>query len=120
MIRTAYHEAGHCVVAQLFGWRVHQVSFFRPGLANTIVDPHGRPSKEDLCCFHLAGRMAELIKLGECEANFKDVTEALRLCNWDQAVVMREQSRAEKLLRENWPLVERIAAELLEAIPTPA
>lgn len=130
---TAYHEAGHAIMAYLIGRKVLEVQIF-------LVDDlyHGR-MRDDSVSFNLtspeqieksvyicyAGEIAEIIKYGSHEDPysplprwFQDVREADRLLNKYFSPDEKEKQKylirdtVKRLLVENWPRVERLTIGL--------
>src|SRR5262245_43594355 len=125
---TAYHEAGHAVMALLLGRPVTAVSI-RPDRHRLGVCEFGkpvfRPSEDWLereMLIALAGIAAEALHTGEYEwdAAERDRRYAASLATdrggkKAERLLKRLLAKAEHLLSrdENWQAVERLAAELL-------
>jgi ATP-dependent Zn protease len=136
--RTAYHEAGHAVVAYGLGLEVGRTSVVEDeesmGRAHVpvlddfaVIWEAGGPEwdsylKAQLAVF-LAGAVAEEIYAGEeVELEGNDLRFAVDLVlhlagpeETDQIELSeRAAETARRILRDNWPVVETLAAELLE------
>ncbi len=127
---TAYHEAGHAVMALALGRPVAHVSI-RPGREFLGTCAFGkavfRPSEDWLereALIALAGAAAEARRTGEyawgAAARDQAYVEELALqraggARQAQRLLRRLLAKAEHLLarQENWRAVERLAAELL-------
>ena len=137
LARTAYHEAGHVVVAMALGLPVERVTI-RPtetlrgsvrldlpdyDAPGPILTPEQRVTIGIAeLAFSLGGPIAEAIAFGaEDTGSWRDHAEADaavdRTC--DVAGVLSRQwrswasARVESYLRQNWPLVERLVVALL-------
>lgn len=129
-VATAYHEAGHAVVALALGRPIHRVSIlpkqmylgrceFAPGKLRAAADPI-----EQEILISLAGLAAEAKYTGAYDrlAASRDlrVVRKLALGRASERAVERYERRmlakAEYLLADeaNWRAVESIAAELLK------
>jgi hypothetical protein len=129
----AHHEAGHAVVGLALGY---------PPLSATVCLKPGRPaiglvtsagtrpqSVLDSCCILLAGYYAQTRHLGDrnvpgfsadeievqCASDFAKVDEVLESFDFVNALTFEVLiGETRKLVEENWPRIERLAAKLLE------
>jgi hypothetical protein len=134
-LATAMHEAGHCIVGLALG---------RVPISASCVRSKGIPGKRSLgevrfavaqattigavCATNMAGWIAELKFYQRSNASVEPELLAhmsrgdvdamlvlLRGMDVDGTMVLEMgAARAEELLSEHWPRVERMAAELLE------
>jgi ATP-dependent Zn protease len=134
---TAYHEAGHAVMAQLCGQRITEVEIIgdteHSGSVRSLriheeqgpdVDP-GIPTaltERMLLCL-VAGMVAESMISGRrsWDEGSEDLDAAVRLAmkvvgDCERVLPFLEIARehTEDLLRRNWPAVDRLAAALME------
>lgn len=134
---TAYHEAGHAVMAQLCGQRITEVEIIgdaeHSGSVRSLriheeqesdVDPSipTAPTERLLLCL-VAGMVAEAMVSGHrsWDEGCKDLDTAVRLAmqvvgDCERVLPFLELARehTESLLRINWPAVERLADALME------
>jgi hypothetical protein len=115
------HEAGHAMVAHLFGYRGISVELEASGGRALYTEPRGERDTPEgrlrLLCLALAGIEAEVLVWGApvLVGGYRgDERKAARwLAHWPdherQAVRERATARACQLLREWWPDVEWIA-----------
>ncbi len=134
---TAYHEAGHAVIAQLCGQQITEVEIVGDddhlGTVRSLrfpeepppeTDPHlpTAPIERRLLCT-AAGMVAESMVSGrdEWDEGCEDLDAAVRLAmrvvdDCDRVIpfldIVREHT--EELLRRNWKAVETLAGALLE------
>ena len=124
--REEYHEAGHCVVALALDYHVTWVQMSGGG-GNTICEKPPLDTDDQVCnaiVHAFAGMRAEIIHEPQWEPRamacigdllvaggfvpqLKQRRPPLELCS-------ELIQRADRLLRTNWPAVERIAAALHE------
>jgi ATP-dependent Zn protease len=134
---TAYHEAGHAVMAQLCGQRITEVeivgdddhlgtvrSLRFPEDPSPEADPHlpTAPVERRLLCT-AAGMVAEAMVSGrrDWDESSEDLDAAVRLAmkvvdDCDRVIPFLELVRdhTEELLRRNWPAVSTLAEALME------
>ena len=128
---TAYHEAGHAVVALALGRQVHQVSILpnrdRLGVCE-FRKPNFRPSEDWIereILISLGGIAAEARHTGihAWESAGRDIQYVQQLAaerageRRAERYTSRMLSKAEHLINrdENWRAIERIAQALLES-----
>jgi ATP-dependent Zn protease len=134
---TAYHEAGHAVVAHLCGRRVTRLEIVgdaeHTGACHSLTFPPERNRPVDpalpnvdleariLCT--CAGIVAESIVTGDTgwDESSEDLDRAVRLsirllgdCSRVVRYLEAVRSHAEDLLRYNWSSVEALAAALMQ------
>jgi ATP-dependent Zn protease len=135
---TAYHEAGHVVVAVSLGVPFSSVTI-KPGkrylgltyskvIGRTWECPLAELDQNQLMCV-MAGSLSEQIFTGLClfsDPVARKLMDAIVSLPWSDEpdecqgsrlgidIPMKYVERTEKLLRSNWPKVERIAKALLE------
>jgi ATP-dependent Zn protease len=129
LTESAYHEAGHAVVACILGIAVERVTIeedqrlgftgrtFRK-ILKTDASPRVivRRRRNDLAV-HVAGPIAELRfnPNANREAFSHDYTEAERLAFGNKQFEIQDaERRADDLLCRHWPLVEHVAAALID------
>lgn len=131
--RTAYHEAGHTVVAHVLGIGTERVSIVEDedtlGIAVSPLregfDHYLDEDADEYLGRHLvvlqAGAVAEEILTGELpelEGNDREgtINILIRIADPEDTETEHLQSieRARRILRENWPKVERLADSLLK------
>jgi ATP-dependent Zn protease len=133
---TAYHEAGHAVMAQLCGQQVTEVEIVGDDELSgsvrslrfveedpALVDPNlpTAPVERRLLCT-VAGMVAEAMVSGRdgWDDSSEDLDTAVRLAlqvvgNCERVMPYLEQVRdhAEDVLRHSWPAVEALASALV-------
>lgn len=132
-IRTAYHEAGHWVIGNVFGILQDRVTI-RPNAdrgtlghvksADVRVWPRdGEIQGEDIVCTYYAGFEAEVRISPETEAGARfqaedDDERAERLLRKIDRATDADRERLRRrtaaLVEEHWSAIERVAHELLE------
>ena len=134
---TAYHEAGHAVMAQLCGQQITEVEIIgdddHAGSVRSLRFLEEEPSEHDpaiptapverrLLCI-VAGMVAESLAGGrtDWDEGFEDLDTAVRLAmqvvgDCERVLPYLEVARehAERLLRANWVAVERLADVLVD------
>lgn len=134
---TAYHEAGHAVMAQLCGQQITEVEIIgdddHSGSVRSLRFLEEEPSEHDpaiptapverrLLCI-VAGMVAESLAGGrtDWDEGFEDLDTAVRLAmqvvgDCERVLPYLEVARehAERLLRANWVAVERLADVLVD------
>jgi hypothetical protein len=124
---VAYHEAGHAVIDVALGHSpLRATVVVKPGreIVALVESAGSKPqSALDGCCALLAGYFAELRHSGAqgfkddaCNIDFEKVDEILRVVGIVADELTFEVLIAEttRLVDENWPAIERLAAKLLE------
>lgn len=133
---TAFHEAGHAVMAELCGQRVTEVEIVGDDELTgsvrslrfveedpAVVDPHlpTAPAERRLLCT-VAGLVAEAMVSGRdgWDSSSEDLDAAVGLalrvvgdCERVLPFLEKVRDHAEDLLRRSWPAVETVAAELV-------
>jgi hypothetical protein len=118
--RTAYHEAGHAVIAFVVGCAPLYITIVpENGRCGTTTRVHPIPPQEE-AAYLIAGAVAEVkshpdINLS-CVVNVArtDIGKIRRLRDDDEPLdIAAALSRADELLTQNWPRVERIAERLV-------
>lgn len=129
---TAYHEAGHAVMAQLCGQQITRVEIVgdadHSGSVDSLrfpADPSsdgGSVAIEDRLRCTLAGMVAEAMVSGRenWDEKSEDLDLAVRLAmqlvdDCEAVLPLLEDLRREieEILRDQWPAVELLAIELL-------
>ena len=129
---TAYHEAGHCVVGLVAGEPPTKASvvagdnyegatwFDEEDVAALLVDDPPREASEWSIIRTFAGPLAEHrytgddVDLGACDDHAKATELLMRLTSDVDRLTASLVARAEAILEEHWPAVERVAASLAE------
>ena len=124
--RTAFHEAGHAVVAVALGVPIKRLALFRrgPGDLGSLARSF-TISRPPLTCSEvnaivaLSGIEAEKIRFGDfyrdgSEVDLYSATEEIeRACGHCSPTLRRKYRRhAQRILRLRWPAVELLAATL--------
>ena len=128
---TAFHEAGHAVVAHLLGLTVSQVEVIGNGedfgSCHTLRLPSGEAiarehALEDALLVACAGAVAECIASGakEWDEDSHDLERAVHLalqltgdCEKAHALILRTRRRVRRALMRHWNAVETLAEVLL-------
>ncbi|MEX1311381.1 MAG: hypothetical protein AB1Z65_13240 [Candidatus Sulfomarinibacteraceae bacterium] len=137
LLMTAYHEAGHAVMAQLCGQQITEVEIIgdddHAGSVRSLRFLEEQPSEHDpaiptapierrLLCT-VAGMAAESMAGGRSvwDEGSEDLDAAVRLamqvvgdCERVLPYLETVREHAEQLLRVNWVAVERLAGVLVE------
>ena len=137
LARSAYHEAGHAVVALALGLPIKKVTIeptetLRGSVSLDLADDDA--PEESLTpaqrvklgivelSWALAGPLAEEIALGEADAgsrrDYRDADQAVERTDATMGTLPWQwrhwaATRVESYLRQNWDLVERLAVALL-------
>lgn len=129
---TAYHEAGHCVVGLVTGEHPTRSSivagdnyegatwFEEEDVEALLADDLPREAAEWYVIRAFAGPIAEHrytgddATLSECEDYTQAVELLMRLSTEPDRLNAAMVARAESILDEHWPAVERVAAALVE------
>jgi len=132
--RTAFHEAGHAVMAELSGRQVTEVEIVGDGEHTGMVHslafppdgtaPHAETEDVELQLkVILAGTVAEAMVSGSqgWDETSEDLNSAVRLgmrlvddCEDVLPLLEGIGANVERDLRSNWPAVEMLAAQLLD------
>ena len=134
---TAFHEAGHAVMAELCGRRVTEVEIvgdrehagmvhslaFPPDPADGVSQTAEAKDVERHLKIILAGTVAEAMVAGRdgWDETSEDLDAAVRLgmrlvddCEDVLPLLEDIGAEVERVLREHWPAVEEVARELLD------
>jgi hypothetical protein len=127
-IRTAYHEAGHAVVADALGIEVEHVSIMPDGASAGRCQFGQGGDLGDFICFLIAGGVAEACSPAEAQPGL-DGCDWLRIDRLldshlpdpirQYRLWQRLDRRTRELVAQQWRAIERVASLLLihEEIP---
>jgi hypothetical protein len=115
---VAIHEAGHAVAAVQLGLELRSVRIDSDGEGTTYVAAAGERWREDLVMTYAGD--AAVRRAGGLDCSAQDDRDAWRVISrlgWsalDVAIELGEaKHRAERLVSDHWPAIERVAAALL-------
>jgi Zn-dependent protease len=127
--RTAHHEAGHAVIACVFGVELKSATIlvkpFSDGWAGGSVSFKGwredweahAPPDDAGAIIGLAGPMAELRyapRLRNRDGWGSDRRQAAELVGGDPARIHAAEAKARDLVAQHWPAIQRVATALLD------
>ncbi len=119
---TAYHEAGHAIVALLLGFSVESAGIDPNGgycIWNETLYVSEDRFPESWAAVNLAGSIAREIATGEPDSGQLTQDElAVRSLSMGpeglEELLGQARSRAEEILQNSWPLVQVLARALLK------